>query len=52
MTINEILKALKNVNDDTPVFVADTLSVELTGEVMSWDFITEVNNLEKNIKNL
>ena len=36
MTINEILKALKSVNNDTPVFVVDTLSVELTGEVMSW----------------
>lgn len=36
MTINEILKALKKINDDAPVFVADTLSVELTGEVMSW----------------
>lgn len=36
MTINEILKALKDVNDDAPVFVSGTLSVELTGEVMSW----------------
>lgn len=36
MTIGEMLEALKNANDDAAVFITDTLSVELNGEVMSW----------------
>lgn len=36
MTIKEILDKLEKANKDLPVFLTNTLSVELTGEVHSW----------------
>lgn len=36
MTIKEILDKLKNVNNALPVFITNTLAVELTGNIYSW----------------